>query len=402
MKQTKARGLDGMEPVGGAPVAAKDKAKDDLQPVGEDPKRDAAIAAHNAGETKSQDLEPVGDVNAHTQAMLDRLKFLENKAKRLAGKPGEVEAKAAVEKVREILSSSAPAKESGAKDAEPTPIKTTNLETMPDGPNGNATYAEDAVGEDDMRADKVTAGMKFVTAKGDLPIKKIHQRSDGDIMLLVEDIHGKDTWLHYRKNEKVPARDTAKGKAKDTAMQHAGSEPQDHLARGMQYEVGQDKARALDSYRAAATGFRRANDARESQARDGITACQRAITQGYDGMYHHPNAGKTRVCDSADAALRTALERTRAGEVVSVDGSTVRPGVAKANDEAELPEAAANDADPELAAYAKACNLDPEDIAKHMQRDPDARKQFESWKKSKGKDKSKANDASNKYGILPV
>lgn len=104
--------------------------------------------------------------------------------------------------------------------------------------------------------------------------------------------------------------------------QHSGSAPADHLIRAVQYEIGGDRARALDSYRAAASGFRRASDrANEAKARDGIEACQTRFA----GQYGHPGAGRVRVCDSAESATRTAIERTRAGEAVSVVGNKVMP-----------------------------------------------------------------------------
>lgn len=112
-------------------------------------------------------------------------------------------------------------------------------------------------------------------------------------------------------------------------LQISGSEPKDHMLRANQYEVQGDRARALDSYRAAASGYRKANDrANEARARDGITACQTKFAQ----QYEHPSRGRVKVCDSADAALRTALERTRAGEAVSVAGKTVRPGSSRIGD----------------------------------------------------------------------
>jgi hypothetical protein len=112
-------------------------------------------------------------------------------------------------------------------------------------------------------------------------------------------------------------------------LQRSGSEPADHLFRAAQYEIGGDRARALDSYRAAAGGYRRAGDqAGEQKAKDGIMFCQSA----FDTQYDHPGIGRVRVCDSVDIALRTALERTRAGEQVHVEGKTVRPGFARAKD----------------------------------------------------------------------
>jgi hypothetical protein len=121
----------------------------------------------------------------------------------------------------------------------------------------------------------------------------------------------------------------AKSGAKDEyhfAKQRSGSGPADHLHRAAQYEIQGDRARALDSYRAAASGYRKANDrANEAKARDGVEACQSRFAAQYD----HPSAGRVKVCDSAEQAVRTAVERTRAGEVVRVDGKTVRPGRAR-------------------------------------------------------------------------
>jgi hypothetical protein len=112
-------------------------------------------------------------------------------------------------------------------------------------------------------------------------------------------------------------------------IERSGSEPADHMARAARYEVQGDRARALDSYRAAASGYRTAADgANEAKARDGIAACQAKFATQYD----HPGRGRVKVCDSASNAMRTAVERTRAGEAVSVVGTTVRPGRARAKD----------------------------------------------------------------------
>lgn len=105
-------------------------------------------------------------------------------------------------------------------------------------------------------------------------------------------------------------------------IQTSGSEPTDHMLRANQYEIAGDRARALDSYRAAAAGYRRTNDrANEAKARDGIDACQAKFATQYD----HPGKGRVKVCDSASVALRTAVERTRAGESVLLVGKTVKP-----------------------------------------------------------------------------
>jgi ribosomal protein L29 len=104
-----------------------------------------------------------------------------------------------------------------------------------------------------------------------------------------------------------------------------------------------DRAHALDSYRMAASGFRKsaafakttdeAGTAKDglSKATDGVAACQ----SRFASQYQHPGTGRVKVCDSASTALRTAVERTRAGEVVSVIGKTVRPGRARVCDSRE-------------------------------------------------------------------
>jgi hypothetical protein len=117
------------------------------------------------------------------------------------------------------------------------------------------------------------------------------------------------------------AKEAVEGKAKDSA-QISGSEPQDHLARANQYEIAGDRARALDSYRAAATGYRRlGNHQGEDSARDGIVECQRRLVGGHEGLYDHPSKGKHQAFDSADRALTSALQRTRAGESVRITDS---------------------------------------------------------------------------------
>ena len=137
--------------------------------------------------------------------------------------------------------------------------------------------------------------------------------------------------------EKATAKDVAEpwsliGKAKDKmkATDFSLVAPAVHLKNAVLREIQGDRARALDAYRAAATGFRQSGDrVNEDKARDGIKHCQ---SVGYDAQYTHPGAGKVRVCDSASTALRTALERTRAGESVRVIGVKVMP--AKAHDTA--------------------------------------------------------------------
>lgn len=141
----------------------------------------------------------------------------------------------------------------------------------------------------------------------------------------------RDVVRDYKEEESVN-RSKATDAIATLPIQVSGSEPKDHMLRANQYEIQGDRARALDSYRAAATGYRKANDStNEARARDGITACQTKFAQ----QYEHPSRGRVKVCDSADAALRTAVERTRAGELVRVFGKTVKPSTVRVGDEHE-------------------------------------------------------------------
>lgn len=132
-------------------------------------------------------------------------------------------------------------------------------------------------------------------------------------------------------NHEVVYRDHT-AKATDS-MQRSGSAPEDHLFRARQYEIQGDRARALDSYRAAASGYRKSGSSAKigeegkaasvglAKAVEGVAACQAA----FDSQYVHPSAGRTRVCDSAEQAVESAIQRTRAGESVRVEGMAVRP-----------------------------------------------------------------------------
>jgi ribosomal protein L37AE/L43A len=127
-----------------------------------------------------------------------------------------------------------------------------------------------------------------------------------------------------RAQEKLDA-----AKAKDGFEQV--TDPADHLKTAQNCEVAGDKARAMDAYKAAAAGFRLKHDTLGiAQAEDGIAACN--VFARSSSRYDHPGRGKVRVCDSADTALRTALERTRAGEAVSVAGKRVLPVRGRAGD----------------------------------------------------------------------
>jgi hypothetical protein len=124
------------------------------------------------------------------------------------------------------------------------------------------------------------------------------------------------TWLGNKERiEKEIAR------AKD-GFEHI-TDPAEHLANAQNREIAGDKARAADSYKAAAAGFRLKRDSGGlAQAEDGLKACNPLSTAA---RYDHPSRGRVKVCDSASTALRTALERTRAGERVKVVDSTCIP-----------------------------------------------------------------------------
>lgn len=207
-----------------------------------------------------------------------------------------------------------------AKDTElPTPIKTSNLVPLASGQNNEEAYGPRPVGDGSATFES---------------LKKEHGNKYSDDVLRRAAESGREPWSIQPKAKAKDAKATL-------PTQTSGSAPGDHLKRAQEYEVGGDRARALDSYRAAASGYRKAGDvANEALAKDGIAACQGRFATQYD----HPGFGRTKVCDSASNALRTALERTRAGEEVRIVGKTVRPGRAK--DDAGGPPPVDNPKDP--------------------------------------------------------
>jgi hypothetical protein len=210
-----------------------------------------------------------------------------------------------------------------AKDELPTAIKPVGLVPMPSGERNEVSYAPRKAA--DSRYHTFSPGV------------------DGKCRVCGKGKY--ETELHDMKKEPGWMKAKDKTRAADEA-QISGSEPADHLTRAARYEIQGDRARALDSYRAAASGYRKNGDvAGAAKAADGITACQALFAQQYD----HPGHGRVKVCDSAEQAVRTAVERTRAGEVVSVVGRKVMPGRARAMD-AAAPRRAANPAEKVLAA----------------------------------------------------
>ncbi len=306
---------------------------DDLQPVGaEDPERAVALKRHEAGLTQSQDAT----ASQHVQNSV--LSALTHKAL-VSGASAEAAAKFARESMerrdahyqeaRKHLGYDKKGKDmKKTSDTElPMPIKTSNLVPMPAGEHNEESYAPRPVRAKDRGkfrkagdvspAEKELARMEALPrAQKKLQSTKWHDRLR-ELQMRVE-------------NERTAARKRTTDSIAKLPEQRSGSEPADHLFRAQQYEVAGDRARALDSYRAAAAGFRRASDkANEAKARDGVEACQSKFAQ----QYEHPGKGRVKVCDSANVALRTAIERTRAGEAVTVVGATVRPG--RAHDEHE-------------------------------------------------------------------
>lgn len=263
------------------------KAKDNLAPVGaEDPERAIALKHHEEGITKSQDKKsrdvmPVGDalfsnIAEARKAGVDIKKNEHDEYEvKLRAWGWSHPAVHYTDDLQDALGTGWHMLNHGkAKDTElPTAIKTSNLVPMPSGEENEVSYAP--------------------------------------------------------RRAKDRGRFVKAGDAATLPIQTHGSEPKDHMLRAQQYEIAGDRARALGSYRAAASGYRKTNDtANESKARDGIEACQAKFAQQYD----HPGKGRVKVCDSANMALRTAIERTRAGERVRVaDGKKVEP--AKARDE---------------------------------------------------------------------
>lgn len=266
---------------------------------------------------KMTDVMPVGDTDWYEE----RIKELEEEVERCKseGEPFADELRDIAEYKKEQAERNNAVKRSVSKDEKPTPIKTSNLVPMPAEEDDRERYATDVKYKKRHARDRG----KFVRA-GDVDLAIYKDWSDDKLREQAKKFRDKDMAAQRYENE-LTRRDTAK--AKDSIMQQRlGSEPADHLFRAHQYEIQGDRARALDSYRAAATGFRRANDRLgEGKARDGIMACQSVLAVAYD----HPERGRVRVCDSAEIALRRAVERTRAGEQVSVFGSTVRPGRAR-------------------------------------------------------------------------
>lgn len=289
-------------------------AKDELLPVG-DPERAEALHEHNEGITMSQDKRKAKDAEPH--------KF----EKMPGNKPGTpcnrcLESKShanhAVNKAKdEDLMPVGDLAVVAVKPVTPVPMPTEN-----DGEQRYAHATDAYAGNDPHLAD----------------IKKTWNSKIYAKYSAIYNSEGKAAATKFLQQFTTRKLED-KVKAKDAIIeQRSGSEPADHLFRAHQYEIGGDRARALDSYRAAASGFRsaaaRAKTAdeadtakrNETKARDGITACASA----FDAQYQHPGHGRTKVCDSADAALRTALERTRAGEHVQiVDSKVVKPFVAK-------------------------------------------------------------------------
>jgi hypothetical protein len=434
------------------------RAYDEIQPVGsEDPERDAALAAHESGETEAQDRRKAKDVSSRSDPWLAMVKRQYNdkiytSVRNTFKASGKEAAANYLQKftTRKVEGATAQPPTRG-EDVLPVPIKTSNAVPMPTENDGAQRYATDRWrGKDKMppmRAkdtdprkplyvqgewkvmpthdpDKVQvlrgtqlvnevedleAAKRFIAGKAKTADAELKNTSTQDIkmeILALEDkeklsnvqaarlkmlkdelsnrrgtdhvrpvgdanaasdphlAEVKKTWNDkiYKKYLSIYNMDGKEAatkylqqfttkklgdhkRATDAKIveQRGGSEPADHLYRASVYEVQGDRARALDSYRMAASGFRKsaafakttdeAGTAKDglSKATDGVAACQ----SRFASQYQHPGTGRVKVCDSASTALRTAVERTRAGEVVSVIGKTVRPGRARVCDSRE-------------------------------------------------------------------
>lgn len=367
------------------------RAIDELEPVGaEDPQRALALAKHNAGVTKSQDfkgfadeeLKHVGAKDGDLNAELDAARMAKEKLKHkleTVDLPDAEWSKAATllarlnarvlalekeaqrtnnmakfnardvepvgEKDNELVSVSVaghkgnipnkefkipPPPKKGRDTELPMPIKTSNLVPMPSGEHNEERYAPRPVG-DAYKAHDPWYGERIKELEEEVERCKKAGEPYKDELRDIAEYKKEDA---EREKHAKRARGGDRKRTTDSIQEQiSGSEPKDHMSRAAQYEIQGDRARALDSYRAAASGYRKAAveapacDASalkvlEAKARDGVEACQ----SKFAAQYAHPGAGRVKVCDSAEQAVRTAVERTRAGETVRVDGKTVRPG----------------------------------------------------------------------------
>lgn len=315
------------------------KASDDLAPVGaEDPERALALAKHAAGITKSQDKGAKdGALNAELDQAREAKEALKHKIETVEpvgagfGEATVVLAKLAskvmaLEKQATQTNKIRPVGDATLVSELPTPIKTSNLVPMPSGEHNEERYAPRPVG-DGYKAPRASSPEWTAVVQELSKVRRaLAASSEGSPE--EKQLLAKMKELEAKKNA-TPARAKATDSKVVLPEQRSGSAPADHMHRAAQYEINGDRAQALDSYRAAASGYRKANDrANETKARDGVEACQAL----FSGQYGHPGAGRVKVCDSAEQAARTAIERTRAGESVFVTGKTVRPG--RANDAA--------------------------------------------------------------------
>lgn len=303
---------------------------DDLQPVGaEDPERALALAKHNSGQTQSQDkrgkdmkeeLMPVGDVSPELKKLSDKLqraseaklyktdptawKKLNEQWDALAGRESGKDA----DPYMEVFSSAKKwaEREKKAAPAFATKFATFYLKAHPSGLMPFESYWSVFYKAEHKRAGDTELPMPIKTS---------------NLVPMPTEMDDQPRYAGQRRASDAKA---------VMPLQVSGSEPQDHMLRANQYEVQGDRARALDSYRSAAAGYRKAGDrTNTAKAQDGIDACQAKFATQYD----HPSFGRVRVYDYASTALQVAIARTRAGENVHVVGKTVRLG--RARDEHE-------------------------------------------------------------------
>ncbi len=203
-----------------------------------------------------------------------------------------------------------------AKDAEARPVVRVNPAPMAKTvPVSKAKHVKDSLESEAREADRRDAKViRSEAARGQLTAEEIARKHGFPVQFV---------------------KDVLAGKAKDRARaaDSVTLPPAEELDRAFRFEIQGDRRMALDCYRRAAAGFTQANDAKNAQvARDGEEECRLRLAGSFDNTYVHPQQGRARAYDSESAALRVALERTRAGEDVSLVGQRVMPRRAEARD----------------------------------------------------------------------
>jgi hypothetical protein len=239
----------------------------------------AKLAAHNAGLTEAQDLTPV-KVDGEDFSKADEDAYFKRRKE----------------------------------------IQTKLDRERPDDDTNRLRAHEQTLRE---RGEKVTPYR--VAAEDALTVEKVRQKHDPSYGGMIS-----ESWAAYLNGKLVQGSVSTDRRESERIGREAqeNTKASDNLVAARKAEVAQDHARALDAYRQAAHGFRQVGDQRSEQvARDGIAACQRQAAHGCSDQYEHPSRGKVQAFDSAECALESAVERTRAGEDVALEeeGTVVAP-----------------------------------------------------------------------------